>query len=78
MSQSGIKEVLSQKGELIKLFFLVFQRFFFSQQTIIFALILLIRLQKELMALMTSSEKSVSAFPEDSNFFRWKVIDKIA
>jgi ubiquitin-conjugating enzyme E2 C len=30
------------------------------------------RLQKELMALMMSSEKSVSAFPEDSNFFRWK------
>jgi ubiquitin-protein ligase len=35
------------------------------------------RLQKELMALMMSSEKSVSAFPEDSNFFRWKVIVKL-
>lgn len=30
-----------------------------------------IRLQKELMALMMSTEKSVSAFPENENFFRW-------
>lgn len=29
------------------------------------------RLQKELMALMMSTEKSVSAFPENENFFRW-------
>lgn len=29
------------------------------------------RLQKELMALMMSSEKGVSAFPENENFFRW-------
>lgn len=29
------------------------------------------RLQKELMALMMSTEKSVSAFPENDNFFRW-------
>lgn len=33
----------------------------------------LLRLQKELMALMMSTEKSISAFPEDSNLFRWKV-----
>ncbi|KAG5677387.1 hypothetical protein PVAND_007150 [Polypedilum vanderplanki] len=30
------------------------------------------RLQKELMALMMSSEKSVSAFPDNSNLFKWK------
>ncbi|CAO1321388.1 unnamed protein product [Diamesa hyperborea] len=29
------------------------------------------RLQKELMALMMSTEKSVSAFPESDNFFKW-------
>lgn len=29
------------------------------------------RLQKELMALMMSSEKSISAFPEGENFFKW-------
>lgn len=29
------------------------------------------RLQKELMALMMSSDKSISAFPEGENFFKW-------
>jgi ubiquitin-conjugating enzyme E2 C len=29
------------------------------------------RLQKELMALMMSTEKGISAFPEGENFFKW-------
>ena len=41
-----------------------------------FALSCFKRLQKELMALMMSTEKSISAFPEDSNLFRWKVSEK--
>lgn len=38
---------------------------------VFFSIIFLFRLQKELMALMMSTEKSVSAFPESDNFFKW-------
>lgn len=39
--------------------------------SILITVSLLFRLQKELMALMTSASSGVSAFPEGENFFKW-------